>query len=170
MVAWKMVIPHALIALAHLAITLLIPLLGIGPAPLWGLLAGWPALSHAVFVILYTSPQESVGYLGKDVVTGSMAILPTLFFLPPHALQWATWFIRHTTCIPLKGEHPYDRVGESGRIFVGRYPMRYPSEFPVDDCSSVVDLTAEFPARQCVVSGRTYMCLPSLDCEMPPRD
>lgn len=48
--------------------------------------------------------------------------------------------------------------------------MRYPSEFPVDDCSSVVDLTAEFPARDAVINGRTYLCLPSLDCEMPPRD
>jgi hypothetical protein len=62
------------------------------------------------------------------------------------------------------GEHPFDLVAEG--IYVGRFCMRYPSQFPVE-CTHVVDLTAEFPVRHRVLLGRTFRCLPSLDREMP---
>lgn len=87
-----------------------------------------------------------------------MALLPALLS------QWAFWLARHLISLPLVGERPYDAVAEG--IFVGRWPMRFPSEFPAH-CPNVVDLTAELPARADVIQGRRYACVPALDCTMP---
>ena len=38
-------------------------------------------------------------------------------------------------------------------LYLGRFPLRYPSEFPVD-VANIVDLTAEFVVRKDVASGR----------------
>jgi len=91
--------------------------------------------------------------------------LPSVAWLFPALLsQWATWFVRHTVSIPVGGERPYDLVAPG--IYVGRWPLRFPSEFP-RRCPNVVDLTSEFPARADVLAGRRYACVPSLDCTMP---
>jgi hypothetical protein len=95
---------------------------------------------------------------------GSMWLPATVWFLPPLLSQWSIWFLRHTLMLPWDGERPYDRVGIG--IYVGRYPIRFPSEFPAN-IASVVDMTAEFPARPDVVQGRRYAVVPALDCTMP---
>ena len=104
-----------------------------------------------------------------DLCVGSEAAgtiwLPAVLALLPALLsQWAFWLARHLVSLPLVGERPYDAVAEG--IYVGRWPIRFPSEFPAH-CPNVVDLTAELPARADVIRGRRYACVPALDCTMP---
>lgn len=95
---------------------------------------------------------------------GTIWLPAVLALLPALLSQWSFWLARHLISLPLVGERPYDAVAEG--LYVGRWPIRFPSEFPAH-CPNVVDLTAELPAREDVIRGRRYACVPALDCTMP---
>lgn len=101
---------------------------------------------------------------GQGAQGGLLWLPSALFFAPAHLSQFAVWVLKHLLVFPCLGERPYDYVAE--KIVVGRWPMRFPAEFP-RECSGIVDLTAEWPARPDVLRGRRYVCCPTLDCTMP---
>ena len=122
----------------------------------------WPALAFISIGLAHLlCPAAGARWLCKDPRTGQINVATAVIFLPFLMLSWLIWLVKHL----IKCESPYDRVYED--FYVGRYCMRYPAQFP-DDAANVVDLTAEFPARCDVIRGRNYLCLPSLDREMPP--
>jgi len=124
------------------------------------LIFGWFAIANLAVALSYLwDPEVGVRMLSKNVETGGLKLQG--WWLAPYLLGlWLFWAVKHL----ILGEHPFDLVAEG--IYVGRFCMRYPSEFPVE-CTHVVDLTAEFPVRGRVLQGRTFRCLPSLDREMP---
>lgn len=139
-------------------------LVGVGfcAAKYWWLsvIFAWCALSNIAIAICYLwKPEFGVLMLAKDVQTGGLSWQG--WWLAPYLVGlWFFWAVKHL----ILGEHPFDLVAEG--IYVGRFCMRYPSEFPVE-CTHIVDLTAEFPVRKRVLMGRTFRCLPSMDREMP---
>lgn len=123
----------------------------------------WFAVANLAIAATYLwAPDLGVKWLSKDLETGRLHYRG--WWLAPYLLGlWWFWAVKHL----ILQEKPFDLVADG--IYVGRFCMRYPSEFPVD-CTHVVDLTAEFPVRGEVRRGRTLRCLPCLDREMPEEE
>lgn len=151
----------------------------------------------------------AIRMIGKDMTTGRITLGTHLLLLPYFVVAHGWWLIRHKLvrrCAPFHRpvaaalttsvwradaascvggvqilrwfEGPYDLVAED--VYVGRWPLHYPSEFPVSakvrSCAvgflrstttliclsrteqGVVDLTAEWTTRACVTDGRKYVC------------
>lgn len=134
---------------------------------LW-LIMLWPCLSLLTMAFWYAyDSQAGIAILNKNQRTGqipggTMILMAPYFFV---ANGW--WLVRHKLVLQWV-ENPYDKVASDGQgdIYVGRWPLYYPSQFPTT-ATGVVDVTAEWWARDCVTRGRNYLCLPSLDCDMP---
>jgi hypothetical protein len=142
-----------------------------GRVPELWLMCLWPASVYLLAAAIYTvDPALGVYLLGKRAEAdgdGGLPLWVVVLFAPFFAVMWGVWYVRHTTCVPLSGENPYDRVADG--LYVGRWPLRYPSEFP-GNCPNWIDLTAEFPARRSVMRGRRYVCLPAMDCTLPENE
>ncbi|KAA0160599.1 hypothetical protein FNF27_07282 [Cafeteria roenbergensis] len=142
----------AAVGSVYLVAMVLVLALGAGPQPEVALVMLWPVLAHFALAAFYVFDVDvATRWLGKVPTASAGAV-------------WAFWLARHLVSLPLVGERPYDAVAEG--IYVGRWPIRFPSEFPAH-CPNVVDLTAELPARADVIRGRRYACVPALDCTMP---
>jgi hypothetical protein len=142
-----------------------------GSVPELWLLCLWPASVYLLVATIYAvDPSLGVLLIAKRAdrdADGGLPMWALVLFAPFFVIMWGVWFVRHTTCVPLSGEAPFDRVADG--LYVGRWPLRFPSEFPAD-CPNWIDLTAEFPARRSVLRGRRYVCLPSMDCTLPDNE
>lgn len=134
-------------------------------SPQWGFwLLLWPTLAYGSMAFAYTRPTADVGLwmLGKRE-DGSLPVLKTLFLLPYYVVVLVVWLVRHTLVLPhCMGEHPYDLVAPG--VYVGRWPLRYPSEFPTDckvgdrvTLPAVVSHTCSL--CQCAVGGGCSVCV-----------
>eukprot|EP01138_Halocafeteria_seosinensis_P009239 gb/GECG01009442.1/.p1 GENE.gb/GECG01009442.1/~~gb/GECG01009442.1/.p1 ORF type:complete len:261 (+),score=14.84 gb/GECG01009442.1/:1-783(+) len=121
----------------------------------------WPIIVYAVITYVYTLNDGS-WLFGKSSHDGHIPMWRKIVLLPYLFPMRAIWWTRHKFILK---ENPYDKI--SPNIYVGRYCMKYPQEFP-QEATVVVDLTAEFGQDKEVVKGREYFLLTALDCTMPP--
>lgn len=89
---------------------------------------------------------------------GSMS-KKSLCLLPYLALTWVVWYIQIVT----SKEDCCNEIAPG--IWIGR--RLYANELP-SNISLIIDLTAEFPEPPSVLSGKTYICIPTLDISVPP--
>lgn len=163
-VAVRMVVIFAVLTAGWLAALIAPIVLRVGTYQAW-IVCVWPALSNCLFLISYAVPSLRLGVrlLHKHPGSGTIALPRLLLCLPALLPLWVFWWARHVLVQDWK-EEPFHKVSQT--LYLGRFPLRYPSEFPID-VANIVDLTAEFVVRKDVASGRRYICLPSLDCELP---
>eukprot|EP01029_Cantina_marsupialis_P029704 TRINITY_DN782031_c0_g1_i1.p1 TRINITY_DN782031_c0_g1~~TRINITY_DN782031_c0_g1_i1.p1 ORF type:complete len:348 (+),score=77.80 TRINITY_DN782031_c0_g1_i1:31-1044(+) len=122
----------------------------------------WCGIVYLVICYFYQfAPEKSVYLLNKDTTNGKIFLPSLIFLLPYFIIIWSFWWLRHT----ISNEDPYNMIIEN--LIVGRFPKKYPSEFPEEKVGIIVDLTGEMYARSCVKEGRQYFCLPSFDMQMP---
>jgi protein-tyrosine phosphatase len=117
----------------------------------WGLLLLGPAASFLVVALAYAAARP--GLLGKRA-DGHLARWALALHLPFFALTWGFWH----------GHRWLSRKPACHEVVPGVWIGRrlLPAEVP-PGVTLVVDLTAEFPERPSVRSGRAYLCLPTLD-------
>ena len=82
-----------------------------------------------------------------------------LFLLLPYLLlTWIIWHIHRALC----QEDCCNEIAPG--IWLGR--RAFVNELP-KNISLIIDLTAEFPEPPNVISGKTYICIPTLDTSVP---
>jgi protein-tyrosine phosphatase len=121
----------------------------------WGWLLWWPALSFLIVACGYLGLGAKI--FGKRT-NGTIAWYVFPYLLPYLLYTWAIWHLSRI----LRREDCYNEI--SPGIYVGRRVLGY--ELP-RDVKAIVDLTAEFPEPAGVRVGRQYLCLPTLDAEVP---
>ena len=126
-----------------------------GDGALWLL---WPSVSFFVVAIAYLGGRASVFGKTKE---GTIALWAFVPLLPYTCLAWLTWWIARATT----SEPPCSLVGPD--LWVGRRPL--PRELP-DQVGLIVDLTCEFWEPRGVRQHDGYLCVPTLDYGLPPRD
>lgn len=122
----------------------------------WAWLAWWFAGASAVLAYAYAVNQPAVFGKRPD---GRLAPLSVIVLLPYLLFAWGFFRLKLAW---LRGAPAYHRVADG--LYLGRRP--YPAELP-EDCTLVVDLTAEFPAHPELVAARPYRCLPTLNRHVP---
>ena len=123
------------------------------PHATWLLL--WSGLVFCVVASAYALQQPRV--FGKRV-DGTLAWAPCVLLLPYLLLTWLLWYCQTR----FSGEAVCDEVMPG--LWLGRRASL--REFP-PDITLVVDLTSEFGEPCAVRTGRTYLCLPTLDNAVP---
>lgn len=136
----------------------------------WILVLLWPAFVCLSIASSYSScgngGQLGVKLIGKSKKTGEIPFLRIVILFPYFMLAWGWWYFRQT--ILLRGkENPYDLVSKD--IYVGRYPLWYPKEFP-QTVKHVIDVTGEFPGIQEIQFNRTYLCCRGMDMQLPSKE
>src|SRR5919204_3009915 len=121
----------------------------------WALLLIWPGVSFALLGAAYAGLGPRVYGKGED---GRMAWWSVLLLLPYLLLTWAVWHVQRL----LSREDRCNEVAPG--LWLGR--RAFARELP-PGVDLVVDLTTEFPAPRGVRTGRTYLCLPTLDAVAP---
>lgn len=110
---------------------------------LW-LLFLWPGTVYACMSVAYMCPRPTFGLrlLGKSP-RGAIPLPRLVLLAPYHLVVYAVWLVRHLLVLPRLGERPYDKVSESPSLYVGRWPLRYPQEFPMDAKVSPSELDSD---------------------------
>lgn len=83
----------------------------------------------------------------------------SLYLLPYLLLSWLVWYIQINT----SQEDCCNEIAPG--LWIGR--RLSVNELP-SNISLIVDLTAEFPEPSNLISGRNYICVPTLDTSVPP--
>jgi protein-tyrosine phosphatase len=143
----KYVIVFSLFALYLLALAVLLGGLG------WLLL--WPAVSFLLLAAAYAGLGPRIYGKRPD---GRLAWWAVLLLLPFLLLTWGLWHLARL----FSKEACAHEVAPG--LWVGRRPFAH--ELP-PDVGLVVDLTAEFIVARGVTTGRSYLCLPTLDALAP---
>jgi protein-tyrosine phosphatase len=82
-----------------------------------------------------------------------------LFLLLPYLLlTWTLWHIQRSMSQEDCGNEIAPGIWLGRRAFVNELP---------DNISLIIDLTAEFPEPPNAISGKTYICIPTLDTSVP---
>ncbi|MBD1836928.1 dual specificity protein phosphatase family protein [Coleofasciculus sp. FACHB-64] len=124
-------------------------------------------LGNARWLILWTGVSfiavgAAYGWLGAKVFgkrsDGTMGWLNICLLMPYLLLTWITWHLQRL----IEKEECCNEIAPG--IWLGR--RVFLNEFP-DNISLIVDLTAEFPEPKNVISGRAYICVPTLDASVP---
>ena len=151
----------------------------------------WPCAVYVFTCYAYAFDGDlgAAALCKRASTTGKVPWPLLLLFAPMLATSWIIWWFRHTF-LHFR-ENPYDVVATTdssggGKIYLGRYPWDrgtklwfWPSTFPTAEEEpaaadggsgiAVVDMTAEFPARDAIVrqARGMYCCQPTLDGDMP---
>ena len=127
-------------------------------------LCGWAGIVYLCLAVSYTQAGgDNTWLFVKDIDRGSVPLWNLLLLSPYYIPLCLILWLRHRLLLDHK-ETPWAAI--TPEFYLGRYPLDVQHEFP-PWTRSVVDLTAELPERGAVVAGRNYLCLPSLDCDMP---
>jgi protein-tyrosine phosphatase len=124
----------------------------------WAWLLAWAAMSFLIVAIAYAGAGPRL--LGKRT-DGSIAPWALLLHLPYFLLTWGVW---HTQRRSSRAAAVHE---VAPGLWVGRRLL--PHELPAG-VTLVVDLTGEFRELAGVRTGRTYVCLPTLDAMAPRPD
>ncbi len=123
---------------------------------------------NARWLILWTGVSfiavgAAYGCLGAKVFgkrsDGTMGWVNICLLMPYLLLTWITWHLQRL----IRKEDCYNEIAPG--IWLGR--RVFLNELPDDNISLIVDLTAEFPEPKNVISGRAYICVPTLDASVP---
>lgn len=121
----------------------------------WGWLLCWSGISFLIAGLGY-------GRLGPRVfgkrADGRMAWQNVVFLLPFLLLTWGLWYMQRW----LGHEAGCHQIAWG--LWLGRRP--FPAELP-PDTTLIIDMTAEFPVSRGLTQGRTYLCLPTLNTNIP---
>ncbi|MGK7877194.1 MAG: hypothetical protein AB4426_29030 [Xenococcaceae cyanobacterium] len=122
---------------------------------LTGLLLIWFGVSFVLVGAAYRWLGSKV--FGKQS-DGTIAIWALLLLLPYLSLYWTVWQLRRL----IIQEECCNEIAPG--IWLGR--RAFADELP-DQISLIVDLTAELIEPSNVISGKTYICVPTLDASVP---
>jgi protein-tyrosine phosphatase len=120
-----------------------------------GLLLFWLGLDFLIVAVAYAARNS--GIFGKGE-SGQLSWGPSLLLLPYLLFTWLIW---HGQRLLLR-EDAYNYIAPG--LWMGRRLLG--GELPAD-IQLIVDLTAEFPEPQSVIRGKDYICLPTLDANVP---
>ena len=115
----------------------------------------WCGISFLTLGIAYISLGAKV--FGKNK-NGKISKLSFSLLLPYLLLTWTVWHIQRL----ISKEDCCNQIVPG--IWLGRRP--YINELP-NNISLIVDLTAEFSEPTNLISGKTYICIPTLDTLVP---
>ncbi|BAY84289.1 hypothetical protein NIES267_37850 [Calothrix parasitica NIES-267] len=115
----------------------------------------WSGISFITLGIAYAGLDYKV--FGKQK-NGKINKWSLILMLPYLLLTWAVWHIQRI----ISQEDCCNQIVPG--IWLGRRP--YINELP-NNISLIVDLTAEFSEPSNVISGKTYICVPTLDTYVP---
>lgn len=123
-----------------------------------GCLIFWFGLSFMIVGAAY-------GWVGARVFgkrpDGKMAVWATGLLMPYLFLTWIIWHLQRMS----SREKCCHEIAPG--IWLGR--RAFLQELP-ENISLIVDLTAEFPEVKNVISGKTYICMPTLDTLAPDKE
>lgn len=115
----------------------------------------WCGISFLILGIAYAGLGAVV--FGKQK-NGKIHIISLGLMFPYFLLTWVIWHIQRL----ISQEDCCNQIIPG--IWLGRRPLDY--ELPLN-ISLIVDLTAEFPEPPNIISGKTYICIPTLDTQIP---
>jgi protein-tyrosine phosphatase len=117
------------------------------------------------FGINFMIVGAAYGWLGARVFgkrpDGKMAVWSIGLLMPYLFLTWLIWHLQRMS----SQEKCCHEIAPG--IWLGR--RAFLQELP-ENISLIVDLTAELPELQNVISGKTYICLPTLDTLAPDKE
>lgn len=115
----------------------------------------WSGASFTAVGLAYA--RHSPDLFGKRA-DGTLTWWRAVLLWPYLLFAWTVWFLETR----LSRDKPWHRIAPG--LWLGRRVSG--SELP-PNVSLVVDLTAEFPEARSARTGRTYLCLPTLDGSVP---
>ncbi len=121
----------------------------------FGWLLGWSGLSWILVGAAYRFHTPALFGKRSD---GRMAWWSVILLFPYLAVTWLLWVMQTR----LTREPRHHEIVSS--LWLGRYCSQ--DELP-SGVVRIVDLTSEFPEPKSVTTGRTYLCLPTLDTSAP---
>lgn len=130
------------------------------------LILGWnsPNLAGLFFwfSISFITVGAAYGGFGAKVFgkksNGSLSSWSLCLLMPYLFLTWLIWHIQRR----LSSEDCCNQIAPG--IWLGRRPFAHELPKTID---LIIDLTAEFPELPSVISGKTYICVPTLDTSVP---
>ncbi|MEM7715492.1 MAG: dual specificity protein phosphatase family protein [Cyanobacteria bacterium P01_A01_bin.68] len=118
----------------------------------------WYGISFLTLGIAYISLGAKVFGKSKN---GKLSKLSFSLLLPYLLLTWAVWHIQRL----ISQEDCCNKIVPG--IWLGRRP--YINELP-NNINLIIDLTAEFSEPSNIISGKTYICIPTLDTLVPNKN
>lgn len=116
----------------------------------------WTGVSFIIVGAAYGGIGAKV--FGKKS-NGNISKLSLFLLMPYLLLTWIVWHIQRL----ISKENCCNEIAPG--IWLGR--RAFVNELP-NNISLIIDLTAEFPEPPNVISGKTYICIPTLDTSVPP--
>lgn len=116
----------------------------------------WSGVSFIIVGVAYGGLGAKV--FGKKS-NGTISKWSLFLLLPYFLLTWMIWHIQRL----ISKEDCCNEIAPG--IWLGR--RAFDNELP-NNISLIIDLTAEFPEPPNAISGKTYICIPTLDTSVPP--